>query len=77
MYYICLTSSSVANDKDGVSDVNQLFQLNYLQYKVVLSLQTQVLTEQNIDEITSIHNKTTYMYTNNLAEFCPALDEHN
>ena len=35
---LAFPSASIANDKDGVSYVSQLFKLDYLQNKVVFSL---------------------------------------
>lgn len=38
-----LARTRVANDKDRMSDMYQLFQLYHLQYKVVLRLKTKLL----------------------------------
>ena len=40
---LALASSSIANDKDGVPHMPQLFKLHYLKNKVVLSLQSKIL----------------------------------
>lgn len=39
----CNTCASISNDKDGVPDMKQLFQLNNLKDKVVLRLKTKFL----------------------------------
>ena len=41
-----LTCASIADDHDGVSDLDQFLQLHHLENKVILGLKTQVLGKE-------------------------------
>jgi len=62
-----LTCAGIADDKDGVPDLDQFLQLYHFQNKVVLSLKTQVLGKAKGSRITlanHVHNKLcTYVCT--------------